>query len=169
MKKVVYTKKAPDPVGPYNQAIFSNNTLYISGQVALDPENGKMINKSLDDETNQVMNNLKAILKEVGFDFNNVQDCITKLYEEIDEYKEAISSDDEHKLLDEGGDLLFSAINILRKSGINSEEALNYANKKFMKRYLQAEKIAFNDGLKFNNLNLEQKHEYWLKSKKLLD
>ena len=72
MKKIVYTKKAPDPVGPYNQAIFSNNTLYISGQVALDPKNGKMINKSLDDETNQVMNNLKAILKEVGFDFNNV-------------------------------------------------------------------------------------------------
>ena len=45
----------------------------------------------------------------------------------------------------------------------------NYANKKFMKRYLQVEKIAFNDGLKFNNLNLEQKHEYWLKSKKLLN
>ena len=104
-----------------------------------------------------------------GFDFNDVQDCITKLYEEINEYKEAITSDDEHKLLDEGGDLLFSAINILRKSGINSEEALTYANKKFMKRYLQAEKIAFNQGLKFNNLNLEQKHEYWLKSKKLLD
>ena len=104
-----------------------------------------------------------------GFDFNNVQDCITKLYEEIDEYKEAITSDNEHKLIDEGGDLLFSAINILRKSGINSEEALNYANKKFMKRYLQAEKIASNEGLKFNDLSLEQKHEYWLKSKKLLD
>ena len=104
-----------------------------------------------------------------GFDFNNVQDCITKLYEEIDEYKEAISFDDEHKLIDEGGDLLFSVINILRKSGINSEEALNYANKKFMKRYLKAEKIASNEGLKFNNLNLKQKHEYWLKSKKILD
>ena len=72
MKKVIYTTKAPDPVGPYNQAIFSNNTLYISGQVALDPKSGKMINKSLKDETNQVMSNLKTILKEVGFDFNNV-------------------------------------------------------------------------------------------------
>ena len=72
MKKVIYTTKAPDPVGPYNQAIFSNNTLYISGQVALDPKSGKMINKSLKDETNQVMYNLKTILKEVGFDFNNV-------------------------------------------------------------------------------------------------
>jgi ATP diphosphatase len=101
-----------------------------------------------------------------GFDFNSVEDCMIKLYEEIDEYKEAIKSDDEHKLLDEGGDLLFSAVNILRKSGINSEEALIYANKKFMKRYLQAEKIASNEGRQFNNLNLEQKHEYWLKSKK---
>ena len=72
MKKVIYTNKAPDPVGPYNQAIFSNNILYISGQVALDPKSGKMINKSLKDETNQVMNNLKTILMEVGFDFNNV-------------------------------------------------------------------------------------------------
>ena len=72
MKKVIYTNKAPDPVGPYNQAVFSNDTLYISGQVALNPKNGKMINNSLEDETNQVMNNLKAILKEVGFDFNNV-------------------------------------------------------------------------------------------------
>ena len=72
MKKVIYTNKAPDPVGPYNQAIFCNNTLYISGQVALDPKSGKMINKSLKDETNQVMNNLKTILMEVGFDFNNV-------------------------------------------------------------------------------------------------
>ena len=101
-----------------------------------------------------------------GFDFNNVEDCMIKLYEEIDEYKEAIKSDDEHKLLDEGGDLLFSAVNILRKSGINSEEALIYANKKFMKRYLKAKKIATNEGRQFNNLNLEQKHEYWLKSKK---
>jgi ATP diphosphatase len=104
-----------------------------------------------------------------GFDFNDVEDCIIKLYEEIDEYKEAITSDDEHKLLDEGGDVLFSAVNILRKSGINSEEALIYANKKFMKRYLQAEKIASNEGRQFNNLNLEQKHEYWLKSKNLPD
>ena len=71
-KKVIYTNKAPDPVGPYNQAVFSNDTLYISGQVALNPKNGKMINNSLEDETNQVMNNLKAILNEVDFNFNNV-------------------------------------------------------------------------------------------------
>ena len=72
MKKIVYTKNAPDPVGPYSQAILTNNTLFISGQVALDPNNGEMINSSIEEETIQVMNNLKAILNEVDFDFSNV-------------------------------------------------------------------------------------------------
>jgi len=72
MKEIVYTKNAPDPVGPYSQAILTNNTLFISGQVALDPHNGDMINSSIEEETIQVMNNLKAILNEVGFDFSNV-------------------------------------------------------------------------------------------------
>ena len=72
MKEIVYTKNAPDPVGPYSQAILTNNTLFISGQVALDPNNGEMINNSIEEETIQVMNNLKAILNEVGFDFSNV-------------------------------------------------------------------------------------------------
>ena len=72
MKKIVYTNNAPDPVGPYNQAIFSNNILFISGQVAIDPINGNMKNSNIKEETNQVMNNLKAILNELDFDFNNV-------------------------------------------------------------------------------------------------
>ena len=72
MKEIVYTKNAPDPVGPYSQAILTNNTLFISGQVALDPNNGDLINSSIEEETIQVMNNLKAILNEVGFDFSNV-------------------------------------------------------------------------------------------------
>ena len=72
MKEIVYTKNAPDPVGPYSQAILTNNTLFISGQVALDPNTGNMINSSIEEETIQVMNNLKAILNEVGFDFSNV-------------------------------------------------------------------------------------------------
>ncbi len=72
MKEIVYTKNAPDPVGPYSQAILTNNTLFISGQVALDSNNGEMINSSIEEETIQVMNNLKAILNEVGFDFSNV-------------------------------------------------------------------------------------------------
>ena len=72
MKEIVYTKNAPDPVGPYSQAILTNNTLFISGQVALDPNNGDMINSSIEEGTIQVMNNRKDILNEVGFDFSNV-------------------------------------------------------------------------------------------------
>ena len=72
MKEIVYTKNAPDPVGPYSQAILTNNTLFISGQVALDPNTGNMINSSIEEETIQVMNNLKAILNKVDFDFSNV-------------------------------------------------------------------------------------------------
>ena len=86
MKKIIYTKKAPDPVGPYSQAIFVNSTLYISGQVAINPETGKIENSNIENETLQVMKNLEAILNEVGFDFKNVNDCILKLQEEIQEF-----------------------------------------------------------------------------------
>ena len=72
MKKIIYTKKAPDPVGPYSQAIFVNFTLYISGQVAINPETGKIENSNIENETLQVMKNLEAILNEVGFNFKNV-------------------------------------------------------------------------------------------------
>ena len=72
MKKIVYTNNAPEAVGPYNQAIFSNNILFISGQVGIDPINGNMKNGNIKEETIQVMNNLKAILNEVNFDCNNV-------------------------------------------------------------------------------------------------
>ena len=72
MKKIISTQNAPTAIGPYSQAILTNNTLFISGQVALDPNNGDMINSSIEEETIQVMNNLKAILNEVGFDFSNV-------------------------------------------------------------------------------------------------
>ena len=72
MKKIVYTNNAPDPVGPYSQAIFVNSTLYISGQVAINPETGKIENSNIENETLQVMKNLEAILNEVGFNFKNV-------------------------------------------------------------------------------------------------
>ena len=72
MKKIVKTNKAPTPIGPYNQAILKNNTLYISGQIALDPNSMVLNNTSIKDETHQVMKNLKNILVEVGMDFKNV-------------------------------------------------------------------------------------------------
>jgi len=72
MKKVINTNNAPAPIGPYNQAIFKNNMLFISGQIALDPNTMKLNNSSIEEETHQVMKNLKNILKEVNLDFKNV-------------------------------------------------------------------------------------------------
>ncbi|MBZ4188831.1 RidA family protein [Niabella beijingensis] len=71
-KKIVNTDKAPAPIGPYNQAIFAGDTLYISGQVCIDPQTGDLNNESLEAETHQCMLNLKAILETAGLDFSHV-------------------------------------------------------------------------------------------------
>lgn len=71
-KKIINTSKSPAPIGPYNQAILKGNTLYISGQIALDGESMKLNNKSISDETHQVMKNLKNILEEAKMSFNDV-------------------------------------------------------------------------------------------------
>ena len=72
MKKAINTNKAPLPVGPYNQAVMVKNTLYISGQVALNPTNNELIQGSIDEESHQIMKNIESILKEAGLDFKNV-------------------------------------------------------------------------------------------------
>ena len=72
MKKIINTTNAPAPVGPYNQAILIDDTLYISGQIALDPVSMKMIEGSIEEEAKKVMQNIKAILQEVDFSFENI-------------------------------------------------------------------------------------------------
>ncbi|MDQ3279000.1 MAG: RidA family protein [Bacteroidota bacterium] len=71
-RKIINTQSAPAPIGPYNQAVFANGTLYISGQVCIDPQTGNLKNKDIQEETHQVMQNLKAILSEAGMGFSNV-------------------------------------------------------------------------------------------------
>ena len=72
MKHIINTPKAPAPIGPYNQAVMSGDTLYISGQIPLNPENGELVSGDIQEETHQCMKNLKAILKEAGLKFDNV-------------------------------------------------------------------------------------------------
>lgn len=72
MKKIINTKNAPAPIGPYNQAILSKGTLYISGQIPLDPQTGELITGDIRKETKQSMENLKAILIEAGMTFEHV-------------------------------------------------------------------------------------------------
>jgi 2-iminobutanoate/2-iminopropanoate deaminase len=75
MKQIIETKKAPAPIGPYNQAVLAGDTLYVSGQIAIDPSSGKMIQDSLEAETHQVMKNMQAILQEAGVDWIDVVKC----------------------------------------------------------------------------------------------
>lgn len=72
MKQIIKTPKAPLPIGPYNQAVIANNTLYISGQVAIDPTTNEVVSGEIEMETKQVMENLKAILTEAGLTFEHV-------------------------------------------------------------------------------------------------
>ena len=71
-KKIINTKNAPAPIGPYNQAVKTGSFLFISGQVAIDTASGDLITADLTSETNQVMKNLQAILQEAGMDFTNI-------------------------------------------------------------------------------------------------
>lgn len=71
MKKI-YTNKAPNPVGPYSQAIIANGFLYCSGQIAINPENNQFIDGDIVEQTQQVMKNIEAVLKEANCDFRDV-------------------------------------------------------------------------------------------------
>ncbi len=72
MKKILFTDKAPAPIGPYNQAVLSGNTLYTSGQIAINPATGHLVLDSIEIETKQVMENMKAVLESAGMTFENV-------------------------------------------------------------------------------------------------
>lgn len=72
MKKIISTTKAPAPIGPYNQAILSGNTLYTSGQIAINPTTGELILDSIEAETTQVMENMKEVLAAADMTFEDV-------------------------------------------------------------------------------------------------
>lgn len=74
-KIIVNSNLAPSPVGPYNQAVLVNNTLYVSGQIAIDQATGNLVLDSIEDETRQVMKNLSLILSEAGLAFHDVVKC----------------------------------------------------------------------------------------------
>jgi 2-iminobutanoate/2-iminopropanoate deaminase len=71
-KKIICSKNAPAPIGPYNQAVQTGNLLFISGQICLDPVTGELNNKDVLTETHQVMKNLQAVLQEAGLSFENI-------------------------------------------------------------------------------------------------
>ena len=72
MKKVILSSKAPAPIGPYSQAIEANGTLYVSGQIPIDPATGEVVAGGIEPQAKQVMQSLKAILEEAGYTFDQV-------------------------------------------------------------------------------------------------
>lgn len=75
MKQIIASQGAPEPIGPYSQAVMHGNTLYVSGQIAIDPVTGNLVKSGITAETKRVMKNLKAVLKQAGMDFSNVVKC----------------------------------------------------------------------------------------------
>ena len=74
-KSVVNTGNAPAPIGPYNQAILAGDTLYVSGQIPINPTSGEIVQSTIEEETRLVMTNLGSILKEAGMDYSHVVKC----------------------------------------------------------------------------------------------
>ncbi len=75
MRTIVKTDQAPAAIGPYNQAILVDNTLYCSGQIAIDPETGSMVTDTLEDETERVLKNVGAVLRSTQMDYEDVVSC----------------------------------------------------------------------------------------------
>jgi len=72
MKRIIETKNAPAAVGPYSQAVEANGTLYISGQLPIDPKTGKLVEGGIEEQTEMVFRNIEGILHEAGYSFNDV-------------------------------------------------------------------------------------------------
>jgi 2-iminobutanoate/2-iminopropanoate deaminase len=72
MNKIINTTNAPAPIGPYNQGVIANGFLFMSGQVAINPSNGEVVSSSINEETHQVMRNIKAVLLEASYGFEDV-------------------------------------------------------------------------------------------------
>jgi len=75
MKRIISTPDAPQAIGPYSQAIETNGTLYISGQIAIDPVTGNLLESDIPGQTNQILQNVGAILKAAGYGYEDVVKC----------------------------------------------------------------------------------------------
>ncbi|UZD21996.1 RidA family protein [Algoriphagus halophytocola] len=83
--QIIYTREAPEPIGPYSQAVLAGNTLYVSGQIALDADTGELINENITEETHAVMKNLEAVLRAADFTFHDIVKC-TIFIKSMDEF-----------------------------------------------------------------------------------
>ncbi|AWB09833.1 MAG TPA: nucleoside triphosphate pyrophosphohydrolase [Thermodesulfobium narugense] len=103
--------------------------------------------------------------KNVGFDWDNYDDIVEKIKEEIDEFKSTVNSNNRDKMIDEMGDILFSVVNLARFFNIYPEDALRLSTLKFIKRFVLMERIIRDDNLKISDLDIEKLDFYWEKAK----
>lgn len=99
MKTIINAPDAPAPVGPYNHSVLAGNTLYVSGQIAINQAEGKLVVDNIEDETHQVMKNIGFILKEAGMTYENVVKCSVfvsdmELYSRINKVYASYFNDD---------------------------------------------------------------------------
>ena len=155
-----------------------NNEIDVKQQWDKIKEKERGNDKSLKSDLGGITQNIPSILKAqklqeraslYGFDWLRIEDTIEKLNEEIQELKEVYESNNNKRILDESGDLLFSAINIVRKLNISADQALSHANQKFITRYQKSEELSKNEKEIFSKLSLEKKNIYWEKSKNILN
>ena len=104
--------------------------------------------------------------KAAGFDWDSADGAFAKLYEEIDEVKQAVSEQNKEKISEEFGDLLFAAVNVGRFIDADPEQSLTNATNKFIKRFEKLEQLAKERGTELDDLNLEQMDELWNEIKK---
>lgn len=93
MKQIIYTNEAPEPVGPYSQAVLVNNTLYCSGQIAIDAQTGKFVDGNVTEQTHLCFKNIQNILKAANMDINNIikVSCFLKEMDDFSEFNNVYS------------------------------------------------------------------------------
>lgn len=93
MKQIIYTNEAPEPVGPYSQAILAGDTLYCSGQIAIDPKTGLLAQENITVQTNLCMENVKSVLKAANMNLENVvkTSCFLKNMDDFSEFNKVYS------------------------------------------------------------------------------
>lgn len=160
--------------------VFSKDTAETIDKALIKWENMKRQEKNRETYANAMFaipKELPALMKsykiqkkaaEVGFDWDDVSGAFEKIKEETQELEEIQNSNQEDRLKEEIGDLLFSVVNVSRFLGIDPEGALNFTSQKFVKRFQYMEESADRAGESLENINLERKNKLWEEAKQML-
>lgn len=156
--------------------IFSNDIAHTPEEVLINWEKNKKKEKGFTTQTEVLQSVPKSLpsltraykiqkkAADVGFDFSDLKEALSKLKEEINEFEEVMNSD-KGKAIEEYGDLLFSAVNISRFLGINPDFALTNSSEKFINRFRYIEEAALSEGKTLGSLTMDEMNELWERSK----